>query len=120
MATSTVLVLHRDSLLAQGIERLLRRVPDLEVVALDLDGPDTLTNMGSLKPVAIIVDKADLEGQGAELITKLLNLSPVTKVMCLSSSGDGAAVYQVRQMSIKDLKGLLAVIEQDKAGQEAG
>ena len=65
MNTSTVLVLHRNSLLAQGIERLLRRVPDLEVMAFDLDEPETLAHMGSLKPLAVIVDKADLEGQGA-------------------------------------------------------
>ncbi|MDP2726317.1 MAG: hypothetical protein Q8P59_02135, partial [Dehalococcoidia bacterium] len=65
-ASQQVLILYQGSLLAQGIESLLRKEKGLEVVSLQLGKGGSSLEEAGLDPDVIILDASEL-GSQAEL-----------------------------------------------------
>jgi len=89
-----VLILYQASLLAQGVESLLRKERGLDVVGLRLgSGPGGGHGEG-LDPDVIILDTCDLGGRAGMTVLGLLQAHPRAKVICLNAEDDKLEVYR--------------------------
>ncbi len=94
MARRQVLILYHGSLLAQGIESLLRKEKGLDIacVRVEKEAEDAGYAIG-LAPDVIILDACDLKGQARLSILKLLEEHPRAKVICLNPEDGNVEVY---------------------------
>lgn len=106
-----VLILHLNSLLAEGLLALLSQQSWLEVRAKKLT--DCLvTDAGDhFAPDVIIVDRDELAGQNAVTIGDLLSGRPGTKVIDVSIRNTKVRLYEGREFSEADFQDLLATID---------
>lgn len=98
MARRQVLILYRGSLLAQGIERLLRSEKSLEIACLQVGKEDESGGYAvGLSPDVIILDTCDLGGQARLSVLGLLEQHPKAKVICLNPEDGRVEVYRKDQ-----------------------
>lgn len=98
MARRQVLILYRGSLLAQGIESLLRDEKGLEIASLRMaKGEEPGSYAFGLTPDVIILDTCDLGGQARVSILGLLEEHPRAKVICLNPEDGKVDVYRKDQ-----------------------
>ncbi|MDA8189702.1 MAG: hypothetical protein M0T85_16300 [Dehalococcoidales bacterium] len=113
MANRRILVLYSKSLLAQGVENLLRKSEGLEVIGVDLEQRDAVRRIGTLQPEVVIVDGDDLPVYGGSLILQLLREHPSVKVLCISVNGNTVDIYRKSQMAVTRADELVAAINMD-------
>lgn len=94
MARRQVLILYQASLLAQGIESLLRKEKGLEVVGLQLGKRVAETQDANFEPDAIILDTCDLSGRAGISVLSLLHEHPKAKVICMNAEDNRLEVYR--------------------------
>jgi len=112
MVKKRVLVLCRRSLLAQGIEKALRRVGKGPVASLDLDQPRALEQIPLLHPEVIITDIQDLsQPTVGTFVFGLLRDNPEAKVVCLNSKESDIEIYSREHLPVSGVGALLTVIE---------
>jgi hypothetical protein len=96
-----VLVIYRNSLLAQGIASLLQREKGLEVMVLNLAETGD-TPPAPLTPEVIIVDANDPGAQQELSVLRLLRDNPTARVICLHPGDQVLEIYQrIQKMAAK-------------------
>ena len=113
MAMRRILVLYGKSLLAQGVEQLLKRAGGLEVIGVDLDRRGAMGEISTLHPEVVIVDGDDVSANAGSLILQVLRENPSVKVFCISVSGSNVDVYRKSQVSVTETDQLLAAINME-------
>lgn len=98
MARRQVLILYRGSLLAQGVESLLRNEKGLDIASLQMDKEEKPAGYAvGLTPDVIILDTCDLGGQARLSVLGLLEEHPKAKVICLNPEDGKVEVYRKDQ-----------------------
>ncbi len=92
-----VLVLYRQSLFTQGLQRLLETAGDFEVSGVDLDLEDPVASLREINPNAVIVDADDLCTASKELLLLLLRESPSVRIVCLTALDGRVNLYRHEQ-----------------------
>ena len=115
MTARRVLILYRDSLLAQGLESLLRQQKGLETSATQLEEANVEELVRQFAPDVIIVDRDELAEQTAITIGDLLAAGTGTKVIDVSIRNTTVRLYEGRELSEAGFQDLLAAIDSDRA-----
>lgn len=106
-----VVVIYRKSLLAQGVEKLLSRMKDLEVTGLDLDEREAVKRITSLHPETIVMDNSELHKSARNLILSLWQDNPTTRFICLNMKKREAEVLNHHEVGINTLDDLVEVLK---------
>ena len=106
-----VVVLYRRSLLTQAVEGLLKGRKDLEVLGVDLDHKEAISQVEQAHPECIIVDDADLPESWSLLSFQLWRENPRIKFIYLNMSQDSAEVVGGRRVVVKSMKDLVRALE---------
>ena len=115
MTARRVLILYRDSLLAQGLESLLRQQKGLETSAAQLEEANVEELVRQFAPDVIIVDRDELAEQTAITIGDLLAAGTGTKVIDVSIRNTTVRLYEGRELSEAGFQDLLAAIDSDRS-----
>ena len=107
MTARRVLILYRDSLLAQGLESLLRQQTGLETSATQLEEANVEELVRHFAPDVIIVDRDELAVRAGITVDRLLR-EPHLRVIAVSSRDDVAQVYEGHEVRVAKLEDLLA------------
>ncbi len=107
-----VLVLYSQSLFAQGLQRLLERSGDFEVVGVDLDLNDAVDSLRVIHPDAVVIDADDLSSGGRELLLQLLRETPSIQVVCLTAVDGKVSVYRREQRPVLRSEDLLDALRE--------
>lgn len=110
VAQRQVLILYQGSLLAQGIESLLRQEKGLEVMSLQLGKGHLQPASVQYEPDAIILDTSDLGGRAGISVVALLQEHPGAKVICMNAEDDKVEVYRKDQRIATRREELVAAI----------
>lgn len=108
-----ILVLYSKSLLAQGVENLLKKTDGLEVIGIDLEKKEAVNEINQLNPEAVIIDGDDIPAGGGALILQVLRENPSVKVFCISTNGSNVDVYRRSQVSVTRADELVAAISKE-------
>jgi len=117
--TKTVRVLLADDhrLLCDGLQMLLNRERDMEVVGIAADGRQALTMARKLRPDVVVMDVAMPELNGIQATSQILAELPSTRVVALSMYADrrsvhgmlsaGATGYLLKDCAAEELAGAI-------------
>ena len=109
MRSVPVVLLSNRTLLAAGIENLLRRIDGVELSVVSVTEAGTIERLRELNPEAIVLDSSDLSlGEG--VVTRLLGQHPEARVVALALDPTGIEVYRVHRVVETDLDGLKEAI----------
>ena len=103
-----VLVLYSNSLMAQGVEAMLRKLSPLATTAIDIDQPDAVEQVRAAQPDVIVVDLLELQGPNQELFLQLLDEFQTLRVVCLRPEGDAVDVFRKQRVYIHQAQDLIA------------
>lgn len=113
MTSRRVAVLYALSLLAEGVEAVLKRTKRFEVVGMDLKQEEVWQRLRSFHPDVVIVDRADLGQADGALILQLLRSEPSVKLVCLNMEGRDMDIYSRRVSAIASSEELLHALERE-------
>ena len=105
-----VVVIYRKSLLAQGVEKLLSHMKDLEVIGLDLDEKAVRKRVASLHPETVVMDNSDLHLSARNLILDLWQENPNTRFICLNMQKSQAEVLKQRLIGLDNIDDLVQAL----------
>jgi len=94
MEKHRVLVFYSQSLFAQGLQRLIEKAGDFEVIGVDLDLQDAVSSLRAHDPDAVLIDADDLGSGGRELLVQLLRETPSIQLVCLTAVDGKVSVYR--------------------------
>jgi len=92
-----VLVVDDHEILAQGIERLLRDSPGVEVVGTAATARAAVAAAAELAPDVVLMDYHLPDGDGVRAAAQIRSDSPTSKVIILSGSASATAVLAARR-----------------------
>ncbi|MDO8691867.1 MAG: hypothetical protein Q7R39_17995 [Dehalococcoidia bacterium] len=111
MAHQQVLILYRGSLLAQGIESLLRKESAMDIASLRMRTEESPGGFAvEVTPDVIIVDTCDLGSRARQGILDLLEQHPKAKVVCVNPEDGRVEVYHKDQCIATKQEELVAAI----------
>jgi len=94
MGPIRVIIADDHEMLREGLRLLLNGQPDIDVVGEAIDGVAAVELVRELKPDVLLLDIAMPKLSGLEAIGMVLDISPQTRVIMLSSHGKEAYVHQ--------------------------
>lgn len=106
-----VVVIYSRSLLAQGVEKLLSHVKDLEVIGLELDEKEVLKRMVRLHPETVVMDNSDVHKAARNLILDLWQENPTTRFTFLNMQKSQAEVLKQHLVGMKTVDDLVQVLK---------
>ncbi|MBI4301951.1 MAG: hypothetical protein HY664_05050 [Chloroflexi bacterium] len=106
-----VLVIHKNSLFAQAVERLLEGRTGLEVLDTDIAKEDLWKAMERLRPDVVIMDRDDPGINVTDLVSGLLRAWPPVRVVCISTSQPKVEVFGKWQTQATQIEELIDVIQ---------
>jgi DNA-binding NarL/FixJ family response regulator len=104
-----VVLISNRSLLAAGVESLLRLVDGVELSVISIEGVDAITTLRKLNPAVIVFDSGD-STLGEGMVTRLLGQHPDARVIALTLDPTGIEVYRVHRVVETNLDGLKEAI----------
>lgn len=110
MRSQKVVVLRGNSLMAQGLEALLRSSRSIDVVGIDLGDPDAWERLRLSEPAAVLVEPADLvEGKWSTL-WRLLEECANLSIILVHPTEDTVSIYSKHLVPINDSEDLVTAI----------
>jgi DNA-binding NarL/FixJ family response regulator len=97
MSKYRVLLVDDHPLMRQALAMVLEDEADFEIVAEANNGLDAIEKANDLLPDLIIMDLLMPMMNGSTAIQKILEKSPQTKILALSSTGDNARILEAIQ-----------------------
>jgi len=103
----SITILHIDPnlLFREGIDEILNDHPFIKLVGSVGDIQDALTQVSQTRPDLILLEFSTEEGICAEVIPKLLNESPLSKIILVTNSTD----MNTHQLALKN--GAIGIVE---------
>ena len=92
MSAIRVLVADDQRVVREGLEMLLRLLPEIEVVGTASDGEEAVTLAGRLRPDVVLMDLGMPHCDGVEATRRLRELQPGTHVIVLTTYADDRSV----------------------------
>jgi DNA-binding NarL/FixJ family response regulator len=108
LAGHRVLVLYSESLMAQGVEAMLRKLSPLDTVGVDINQPDAVEQARAAQPDAVVVDVSELRGPCQALFLLLLDEFPALRIICLLPEGNAVDVFRKQRVYIRRAQDLIA------------
>lgn len=105
-----VFILTSRSLFGQGVESLLRRETDLDIIGYETEVHRALARIRELQPDVVIFDNHDLPNSSLLAMIKLLRTTPHVKVIGLNLKENTFHIYQAVQREVKSLADLVDAI----------
>lgn len=112
-----IVVLNGHSLFVEGVLSRLRQHEDqFDLQVIDTQQGDTLLQLATLHPAAIILDESDPEISERRLLEELLVTLPSLKIICLDSNSTQVKVIHLEKQRVTDVTDLIGVIEPAEGG----
>ena len=92
MSAIRVLVADDQRVVREGLEMLLRLLPEIEVVGTASDGEEAVALAGRLRPDVVLMDLGMPHCDGVEATRRLRELQPGTHVIVLTTYADDRSV----------------------------
>jgi DNA-binding NarL/FixJ family response regulator len=109
MGVTRVAILNSRSLLAAGVQRLLRGADGLKLTIVAADDPEAAAKLKQLAPKVIVLDSGD-SSLGEGVVTQMLEEHPKARVVALNLDHAGIDVYRIRRVHQTNVDGLLEAI----------
>ncbi|HEX9015764.1 MAG TPA: hypothetical protein VF960_07145 [Chloroflexota bacterium] len=93
MTRSRVFILYSHSLFARGVQSLLAREQEVDVVGVEKDDPAALEQIKALGPDVILVDSTARHDERCLTISEIFRESPGARVISLNLQEDGVDIY---------------------------
>ncbi len=105
-----ILVLYRHSLLAEGVESLLKK-EDLRVVGMSLEDPEAVERVACLDQGAVVLlDTSETNSHPAINVPQVLLQNPCAVVIALNSQDNKVEIFRKEERSIAKLSDLVDII----------
>jgi DNA-binding NarL/FixJ family response regulator len=111
--TIRILIADDHAVVAEGLKHLVEAQPDMEVVALAVDGRQAVHQARDLQPDVVLMDLSMPELNGADATRAILEREPKCRVIVLSMYSEreyvrralkaGAAGYVVKRSAAKEV-----------------
>lgn len=111
MSERRVVLLRKRSLLAAGIETVLREDGGVAVGVVSPDDSEAATKIHAWRPDVILMDSTD-PGIGEGMVVHLLQTCPGATVIALTPDQPGMEVYRMQREPDTDPSGLVHLIQQ--------
>ena len=98
-----VLVVNGDTMLRQGLSRLLGMHPSVEVVGWAISGRTALPKVASYAPDLVLLDLEQNVGDGMELLGKLGETPSLQKLVIAPTTNSGETLEQAAQLGAVDV-----------------
>ncbi len=110
MSRRRVVVLRGSSLMAQGLEALLRDSPSIDVIGIDLGEPDAWERLRRCEPAAVLIEPASVEQGGRNALWRLLEECSNLSIILIHPSEDTVSIYSKHLVPINDSDDLLTAV----------
>ena len=108
MTTSRVLILYDQEMFGQGVHALIKTRSDLQVVAVEPFGDDTVRRATDLQPnIVILSENADRQN----LLPDLLEAIPGVRVVRLTLDDNIVRVYDCHRIVAGGTEDLMAALD---------
>jgi muconolactone delta-isomerase len=105
-----VVMLHGSSLMAGGLEALLRSYPRLDVRCINLEEPDAWERLRESEPAVVLVESAGLERGRWLALWRLLEEYRDLPIILVHPSEDTVSIYSKHLVPINDSEDLVSAI----------
>jgi DNA-binding NarL/FixJ family response regulator len=110
MPRSRVFILYNHHLFARGVESLLSKEREVEVVAMERDHRQTLDKIRLLDPDVILVDSSTHPEASSVTIPEIFQKAPNARVISLSLRENGIDIYDKQHVVASGPQDLLRLI----------
>ncbi len=105
-----ILVLYRHSLLAEGVESLLKK-ENLTVVGMSLEDPEAVERLGCLgREAVVLLDTSETNSHPSINVPQVLLQNPSAVVIVLNSQDNKVEIFRKEERSIAKLSDLVDII----------
>ena len=106
-----ILVLYRQSLLAEGVESLLKKA-NLRVIGMDLEDPEALERVRCLGQEAVVLlDTSETNAYPAVNVPQVLMENPHAVVIALDCQDNRVEIFRKEEKAIATLADLVEIIK---------
>jgi DNA-binding NarL/FixJ family response regulator len=110
MSRFRVFILYNHHLFARGVESLLSKEREVEVVGMERDQRQTLEKIRLLDPDVILVDSSTHPEASSITIPEIFQKAPNARVISLSLRENGIDIYDKQHVVASGPQDLLRVI----------
>jgi DNA-binding NarL/FixJ family response regulator len=110
MSRFRVFILYNHHLFARGVESLLSKEREVEVVGMERDQRQTLDKIRLLDPDVILVDSSTHPEASSITIPEIFQKAPNARVISLSLRENGIDIYDKQHVVASGPQDLLRVI----------
>lgn len=105
-----ILVLYRHSLLAEGVESLLKR-ENLKVIGMDLEDPEAIERVRCLgRDAIVLVDTSETSANSSINVPQVLMGNPNAIVVALNAQDNKVEIFRKEEKAITTLSDLVDII----------
>lgn len=105
-----VFILYNHHLFARGVESLLSKESEVQVVGMERDDRQTLDKIRLLDPDVILVDSSTKPEESSITISEIFQRAPNARVISLSLRENGIDIYDKQRVTASGPEDLLRVI----------
>jgi AmiR/NasT family two-component response regulator len=106
-----VLIVSSHPLFSQGVESLLRREVQLDIVGREMDVDKAVERIKELRPDVVIVDSGHPACDLTPAVMRILREGVGAKVIGLNLQDNTMCIYRGEQRMVKEVKDLVEAIE---------
>lgn len=106
-----ILVLYRHSLLAEGVESLLKK-ENLSVMGMDLEDPQAVERVRRLgRDAIVVVDTSETSANSSINVPQVLMENPNATVVALNAQDNKVEIFRKEEKAIATLADLVDIIK---------
>ncbi len=105
-----VFILLQLSLFGAGIETILRKHADLEIVGRETDADIAVTRIAELQPDIVLIDNGDPASDGVATVTRIMKIEPPVQVIALDRKQDKLYLYRREEREVRTIENLVDAI----------
>ncbi len=114
-----IFMLSSHPLFSQGVETLLRREKDLEVVGRESDVDKAIDRIRELHPDIVILDHGSPTCSRAPIVMRILEEQLGSRVIGLDLQSNTVCVYRGEQIIVRGVEDLMKAVESDPIDSES-
>ena len=96
---------------SHGLESLLRKEPDFQIVAQEEDISCAIEQIEALQPDVVILDSDDVLTDALPHLQRILVTTPTIKILGLSLQSNDVHVYQIDRWVVQEVSDLVKAID---------